>query len=525
MIRRSFPVLAALSLLAACGDDPDAGSGLPVLRIGSSAAGGAAEASGLASDAMMPNDKAMWVPANWEFVVNGDLPALDTDAVAYVFREGSEPTADQLATLLEVFDVDGSFTRTTTDPGTDYEWTSWSVGPNDGSGPAITVSDDGLLSWWYSEGWQATSVGRPAPCPDTEPSAESSAGSSGSSDTSDTSDTSPVVPDVACEEWVEPQPPANVPSASEAEAAFRDLFARLGFASDEFVIESYADDWSAGAWGFVLVDGVRSSLTVSASFGENGRLTYAGGYLGRPEVLATYPRIGTEAGLDRLRDDYGAIMAPAMGGPAIDDTPVASDDAVVSETVVPETSEPATTEPVTTEPSTTEPVTSTSEEIPVDSVPTNDTVAPETITIEIVDVEEEYVLYWSVDGDVYLVPGYTFVAAEDEWGYRGRYTVPAIPSEYLDIVQPPMVGEPMPEPMPADSALPGEGDVIGIAPEDAERLVGLSEKEATASAESQGWVVRVVARDGEEFPITMDYSTGRVNLTIEDDVVTEVYVG
>jgi hypothetical protein len=35
----------------------------------------------------------------------------------------------------------------------------------------------------------------------------------------------------------------------------------------------------------------------------------------------------------------------------------------------------------------------------------------------------------------------------------------------------------------------------------------------------------VVARDGEEFPITMDYSTARVNLTVVDDVVTEVYVG
>ncbi|MEN9803678.1 MAG: hypothetical protein RIS41_525, partial [Actinomycetota bacterium] len=121
-----------------------------------------------------------------------------------------------------------------------------------------------------------------------------------------------------------------------------------------------------------------------------------------------------------------------------------------------------------------------------------------------------------------LVPGYTFVAAEDEWGYRGRYTVPAIPSEYLDIVQPPVVSEPMPiEPEPAEP-----GDVaIGIAPEEAETLVGLTEAEAVEAGEAQGWVVRVVARDGEEFPITMDYSTERVNLTVVDDVVTEVYVG
>lgn len=208
-------------------------------------------------------------------------------------------------------------------------------------------------------------------------------------------------------------------------------------------------------------------------------------------------------------------MAPAVGLPAVEEgAPV--------ETIAPETIPADST---------------TGDSIPADSVPVEtvpdetiapetiapETIAPETITVEIVDVEEEYILYWSVDGEVYLVPGYTFVATEDEWGYRGRYTVPAIPSEYLDVVQPPVMTEPMPiEPEPV---LPGEGDVIGIAPEDAERLIGLSEADAVAEAEAQGWDVRVVARDGEEFPITMDYSTGRVNLTVEDDVVTKVYVG
>ena len=243
MVRRSIPIVVALSFLAACGDDPDGSATLPVLRVGSGS--GAPEGlASVSSDAAMGGEKAMYVPADWEFVVNGDLPALATDATAYVFSRGSEPTSDQLASLLEVFAVDGSFTKTTTDAGTDYEWTTWSVGPSDGSGPSLTVSDDGLLSWWYSEGWEEMSVSRPAPSPD-EPT----------------------------EEWVEPSPPANVPSASEAEASFRDLFARLGFGADQLIVDSYGDDWSAGAWAYVLVDGVRSSLTLSASFGENGRLT------------------------------------------------------------------------------------------------------------------------------------------------------------------------------------------------------------------------------------------------------------
>ena len=461
----------------------------------------------------------MYVPANWEFVLRGELPALDTDAAAYVFPQGTEPSNEQLNSLLGAFGMEGSFTRTTTDAGTDYEWTTWSVGPNDGSGSSITVSDDGLLSWWYSEGWQETTVGRPAPCADTEvaDSTDSSTGSSAGSPSTDTSsastsDTSIVAPDESCMEWIEPTPPENVPSASEAETQFRDLFARLGFGSDQMIVESYGDDWSAGAWAYVMVDGVRSSLTLSASFGENGRVTYASGYLGRADVLASYPRIGTTAGLDRLRDEYGAMMAPAVGLPKIEEGAAIESDPAVSE--------PVTTDQVVSD--TVAPDSVPGDSIPVETVP-EETIAPETITVDIVGVEEEYILYWSVDGEVYLVPGYTFIAAEDEWGYRGRYTVPAIPSEYLDVVQPPVMAEPMPaEPEPA---LPGESDVIGIAPEDAERLVGMSEADAVTEAEAQGWDVRVVARDGEEFPITMDYSTARVNLTVENDVVTKVYVG
>ncbi len=502
MLRRSMPVLAVLSLVAACGDDPDNATGLPVLRVGSSATAGGAEGAPAAADSMMTGEKAMYVPANWEFVVNGELPSLDTDAPAYSFTRGVEPEAARLDALLEVFGMEGSFVRTTNDAGTDYEWTTWSVGPSDGSGPSITVSDDGMLTWWYSEGWQEMATARPAPCSEVSPS-ESLDSSSGDSATTS--------PDDACpDEWVEPTPPENVPSAADAESKFRKLFEQLGFASDELLVESYGDDWSAGAWGYVLIDGVRSSLTMSASFGENGRLTYAGGYLGRPEPIASYPRIGTTAGLDRLRSEYGGMMGRAMIEPAIDDTSVVVDDTATVPSTTTEVSEPASTD-----------VTS----VQVDPMPIvpDASIVPETITVEIIDVEEEYILYWSVDGDVYLVPGYSFVATEDEWGYSGRYTVAAIPSEYLDIVQPPVVDEPLPvEPEPA---LPGDDDVIGISVDDAEQLLGKSESDAIAFAESEGWAVRVVARDGEEFPITMDYSTGRVNLTVENDLVTEVYVG
>lgn len=56
-------------------------------------------------------------------------------------------------------------------------------------------------------------------------------------------------------------------------------------------------------------------------------------------------------------------------------------------------------------------------------------------------------------------------------------------------------------------------------------LIGLTEAEAMQVAEGAGLVSRVVSRDGEQFPITKDYRLSRVNLTVNDGVVTAVYVG
>lgn len=56
-------------------------------------------------------------------------------------------------------------------------------------------------------------------------------------------------------------------------------------------------------------------------------------------------------------------------------------------------------------------------------------------------------------------------------------------------------------------------------------LIGLTEATAVDEAESGGWVVRVVARDGEYYPVTKDYLLSRVNLTVDGGIVTSVSVG
>lgn len=59
----------------------------------------------------------------------------------------------------------------------------------------------------------------------------------------------------------------------------------------------------------------------------------------------------------------------------------------------------------------------------------------------------------------------------------------------------------------------------------AQQLEGFSEAAADSCVTNAGLLWRVVARDGEVFPITTDYSPERVNAVIEKSLVKEISVG
>jgi len=70
----------------------------------------------------------------------------------------------------------------------------------------------------------------------------------------------------------------------------------------------------------------------------------------------------------------------------------------------------------------------------------------------------------------------------------------------------------------ADSALDCDrGEPEGFALSDVE---GKSVSEVETWAAGKGWTVRVVAEDGEHFPVTLDYTEDRVNTQVEAGVVT-----
>ena len=76
-------------------------------------------------------------------------------------------------------------------------------------------------------------------------------------------------------------------------------------------------------------------------------------------------------------------------------------------------------------------------------------------------------------------------------------------------------------PIPGDeggSPDPGGGDQPGA-------LAGLSEADATAAAAQKGFTVRIIARDGEWYPVTKDYRLDRINFVVVNGVVVDATIG
>ncbi|MDP4713348.1 MAG: hypothetical protein NWS27_03900, partial [Ilumatobacteraceae bacterium] len=196
--------------------------------------------------------------------------------------------------------------------------------------------------------------------------------------------------------------------------------------------------------------------------------------------------------------------------------------------------EPATSDVesvVTTEPATSDVPTS---DVVAETYPTLDAPPPEIQEVSIIGVEEELVMLYGADGSIYLVPGYTFIAAEDEYGYAGRYTVSALPDEYMQVSDAvdavPATEVPVPDTAVASTDVepavdPAVEPDMAVAQDVADTVLGMSEAEATKTAEAKGLTVRVGSRDGEDFPLTMDYRTDRVTLTVIADKVTAATPG
>jgi len=488
--------MTALIALMGCSDDlPGAAGGAEkaptVIRIsGAGASGGAkvGETAALGAPEAMSSDAApssrMMMPCFGltEYVLVGELPALDTPVDGWRYAPATQLDEEAVTRIAAAFGVAGDIVALPPDWGG-----GWRIGPDDGSAPAIWFGADGLGWWSYSAPWNMTpDMGVIATDQAVEPSTEP----------------------------VQPQPPVGVPDAALAASLARQVFEQLGLEVSDADLEVYADDWGASVTLWHTLDGVRTGYATGLGFGANATITYAGGQLNEPERVTGFERVGTAAAFDRLAANGGMWWGGGLAKPMIDcAVPMVDERMMVDPGVATESSAGAT---------------DSGEPAPMpEPLPMPEPVVPPTVTIEIVSVEEAWWTLYDMDGTVWVVPGYRFLDREG-----GEHLVPAVSDELVQPVEPTSVDEPVvsePEPVVGEPATePVVTEPVGdpaVIEELVRKVVGLAENEAATIVEQAGLAWRVTERDGEQFPVTADYRTDRINAVITDGLVAAATIG
>lgn len=435
----------------------------------------AAESS--ADAAMAPSGKMAAAPYEVKYEVEGDLPALDGKAQSW--KSTDDPTTEQMSAVAKALGIEGDLVERKKAEGGGFV-----AGPTDGSAPSVSFSDpdsDPFHGWYYSAAWEASTRSSDAAEPAT------------TSDTTATSDTKSevaVAPDAM-------QPPENLPTKDEARDKALSIMDAAGIEVRNDDVEVYADEWSVSVTAWQRVGELRAPMSWTFGFGDDGVISWAGGNLLTFDKGPKFPRIGATAGVDRLSDPkYSGWYGYGPTSRAIAEPAIAVDEAG-----------PAT----------------------------SDSVEPVVQTIIITGVKESLTPIIDAKNVLWLVPSY-------EYSVKDGYTVSvfAITDEFIEQAAPSTdtVGADVVEPVPAtdgggvsggsgssEGSMGSAVDAMALSQEEAVKLVGLTEDEAAKVAESNGWVVRVSSRDGEDLQLTMDFVTNRVNLAIVDGKVTGVSVG
>jgi hypothetical protein len=503
---------------------------LPVIRV---AEGAGSVRESAAADSPVVGDMnadTKMMAVGIEFVFDGSAEDLTAPAASWFFPPAGLPSEEEVVKLAAQFGVEGPVQQVDEERGGGL-----TIGPDDFTGPSFTVGTDAMQSWWYSPGDDLSKqpICEPVPASD---------------EVTDGSETEEVV----CEPLPAPQ---NVPTADEAEAKTAALMDQLGLDPASYELETYADEWGASVSAFLLLDGVRSNVSMYFSFREEGAVAWAGGFLATPQRGPEYPRIGVDAAVERLNSPnwMGGFVDPGLQPEELplplEDSAGSGDGATQAEPVPGKSPVDTVGADVTIEPV---PADSLDRDVLVDPPvcdPAADCVPSErgdmeTIVVRLSNPRPALEQLWAEDGTVWLLPAYAF-DADDE----GLHSVIAIDAAYLSVTR----GEPEPGDPGSVDAVPGETkpvdtrpvDTVPVGPDapvstDAPAptepaapdttvgstvpldLVGLVLKEAEKVAEQQGFTVRVVREDGEDLAVTDDFRQDRVNVAVVDGVVTEV---
>ena len=526
--RFAFAAAALLVGLSACGDSSSrtvAGNSPVVIQLGGSPSpGGGAQAA--------TADKMMAPMQDITFVFDGDASQLGAAGPAWTLPGGGTPDAARIAKLAELLGVEGELREVPADQGG-----GWMIGAADYSTATLTVSTDGMLSWWFNPA--PSTVSSSFECVSVDPAVDVVAldtdavattavdPAAASTDAATTVGGDAVVapPEGGC---AAPVAPTNVPDKATAEAKATQLFADMGYDNANYDFEIYADEWGANVTAYLLLDGMRSPISLSVGYGAEGVVTWASGSLAIPVPAGEYPLVGVDGGVVRLNDETGRwggywggpmSMARMEGGSS---TEIATASAGSGRTDAAVTDAAATEpgqidEPISIDPPVCDPGTNCEVEMPV----------LDPVTVHLTNVKMGLTMIWAADNTIWLLPAYEFSADDG-----GQYTVIAVDDSFIQLPAPYPTDTIPVDSMPVDTVTVDETIIVddtiildndpAAAEEVGKSIVGLPIEQATTVAETAGFTVRVSTLDGATQAVTADLRTDRLNVSVENGVVTGI---
>lgn len=472
VLRYSVPIIAAMSVLAACGSGDSATPAK--IRIGAAPSGAndgklAASSEAAAGDRMIA--PGLYPQVRTVFELADGLSKPGGKFRAWRFPAKPEPVSQERKdALAQAFGLTGSWKAIPADQGGGE-----TLAPTAG-GATLFIGADAMQNWWYSPDWTrfpaqvgcaepGVAVSDPVPADRSDATVESGSGST----TGATADTTEVTKIERC---AVPAPPEGVPTADEAKARTIALLDDLGYDVDDFSVEAAGDQWGSWTTSWLLLDGQRAQLAVYVSYGAEGMITGAGGFLAQPEKADEYELVDLDVAVKRLNDqsgtwfgayggpnvrtaavDTGAVSAVAADGAAGSGASSSGGSADATEPAPPD----ATVEPTGDTGELTEPSTVPGELVdPVETTIVTTTVPVEEVTVTLTKVRVELTQVWDTDGTIWLLPSYVFSTKD-----QGEYSVLALADEYIEFAQPDVV--PMPaEIEPAPGPVADDGTAITV---------------------------------------------------------------
>jgi len=298
---------------AARGGGGDEGTAAPAIALQNPAVApeAARDSAGMATS--MATDKASaWWGGRTVFSSSG-LSAEGGSGTAWAMDAASVFSADTAAKIAAALHVAGEPVQ---------QWGSWTVGPQDGTGPSVTLSPDGTASMsYYDPTRDPWSCVRSAP--DEVQGSTKGEGSSGGGSTG--SAIAPGEPSGGLPSQCVPSG-APAPDADQAKAQARDLMSALGVdpAGYELEIADSGTSQAASVNAYQVVDGTRSGVTWSFTVLGDG-VQSAWGSLAPLVELGTYDVVSPSEAVERLGDPRfggaaGGVMPLATARAATDGT-------------------------------------------------------------------------------------------------------------------------------------------------------------------------------------------------------------